>query len=151
MRWESWPALCEGVMTIILMKRASVYELPDWIKLKRTCNLQHKDRRTVLWQLCLQSRNLLQHVMCFMHSIWWHWRCSRDVYTSVTLYSRVENGDPVLVLKSIFFFIYKFILVNLNHIACSFVRNKQTKLTMQQIFSFLCWSTPEPNGLLTKR
>lgn len=32
-------------MTLILMNEPSVFELPDSIRLKRTCYLQHEDRR----------------------------------------------------------------------------------------------------------
>lgn len=37
--------LCDGAMTLILMNEPSVFELPDSIRLKRTCYLQHEDRR----------------------------------------------------------------------------------------------------------
>lgn len=45
MRSENFDMLlCEGVMTLILMNEPSVFELPDSIRLKRTCYLQCEDR-----------------------------------------------------------------------------------------------------------
>lgn len=54
---------CEGVMTLILMNEPSVFELPDSIRLKRTCYLQRRIGETVLWSMSF----ILKVFMGFLH------------------------------------------------------------------------------------